>query len=60
MKSLDGQTAPVNSAAVVVGATKDGAAEPEVRRAVPVKPMEQQAAVLDTTIKLPPPPPLDF
>ncbi len=61
MKSLDGQTAPVDSAAVVTGAPADGAsAEPEVRRAEPVRPMEQQAAVIDTTIKLPPPPPLDF
>jgi membrane carboxypeptidase/penicillin-binding protein len=61
MKSLDGQTAPVDSAAVVAGAPADGApAGPEVRRAEPVRPMEQQAAVLDTTIKLPPPPPLDF
>jgi penicillin-binding protein 1A len=60
MKSLDGQTAPVNSAAVVTAAPKDGEAAPEVRRAVPTRPMEQQAAALDTTIKLPPPPPLEF
>jgi membrane carboxypeptidase/penicillin-binding protein len=60
MQSLDGQTAPVNSAAVVTAAPKDGEAAPEVRRAQPAKPMEQQAAVLDTTIKLPPPPPLEF
>ncbi len=61
MKSLDGQTAPVDSAAVVTAAPAAGAAaEPEVRRAEPVRPMEQQAAVLDTTIKLPPPPPLEF
>jgi penicillin-binding protein 1A len=60
MKSLDGQTAPVNSAAVVTAAPKDGAEPPmEVRRAEPVRPTTQ-AAVLDTTIKLPPPPPLDF
>jgi hypothetical protein len=61
MKSLEGQTAPVSSAAVVVAPTKEGEdAAPEVRRAEPARPMEQQAAVLDTTIKLPPPPPLDF
>jgi hypothetical protein len=32
----------------------------EVRRAEPVRPMEKQTTVLDTTIKLPPPPPLEF
>ncbi len=62
MKSLSGQTAPVSSAAVVTAAPAGGApAAPEVRRATrPVQPTDQQAAVLDTTIKLPPPPPLEF
>jgi penicillin-binding protein 1A len=61
MKTLDGQTAPVNSAAVVTAAPNDGAAPaPEVRRAEPARAMEQQATVLDNTIKLPPPPPLEF
>jgi len=61
MKTLEGQTAPVNSAAVVTAAPENGApAEPEVRRAEPARPMERQAAALDTTIKPPPPPPLEF
>jgi penicillin-binding protein 1A len=61
MKNLAGQTAPLDSSAVVTAPTPGGApAQPEVRRAEPVRPMEQQRAVLDSTIKLPPPPPLDF
>lgn len=61
MKDMAGQTAPLDSSAVVTAPTPGSApAEPEVRRAEPVRPMEQQRAVLDSTIKLPPPPPLDF
>jgi penicillin-binding protein 1A len=61
MKSLNGQTAPLDSSAVVTAApTSDGSSqEVEVRRAEPVQPMQEQT-VLDTTIKLPPLPPLDF
>jgi hypothetical protein len=60
MKTLEGQTAPVSSAAVVAPVAKgEGApAQPEVRRAIPTTPIPQQ--VLDNTIKLPPPPPLEF
>jgi membrane carboxypeptidase/penicillin-binding protein len=61
MKTMDGQTAPVSSSTVVTAAPKGSApAGPEVRRAEPVRPMERQAAALDSTIKLPPPPPLEF
>jgi len=62
MSSLNGQTAPVNSSAVVTGAAPGTGAEGEVevRRAEPVKPQMQEQAVLDTTIKPPPLPPLDF
>lgn len=61
MKDLAGQTAPLDSSAVVTAPTPGTtAAEPEVRRAEAVRPMEQQRAVLDSTIKPPPPPPLDF
>jgi len=61
MKNMDGQTAPLSSASVVTPVAKDAtAAAPEVRRAVPVAPMQQQTAVLDNTIKLAPPPPLEF
>lgn len=61
MSSLNGQTAPLNSSAIVTGAPADGTAPPEieVRRAEPVQPMQEQT-VLDTTIKPPPLPPLDF
>jgi len=62
MKSLNGQTAPLDSSAVVTAAPAGGDAspqEPEVRRAEPVQPMQEQT-LLDTTIKLPPLPPLDF
>jgi penicillin-binding protein 1A len=62
MKSLDGQTAPINSSAVVTAApAPDGSAPPqmEVRRAEVVQPMQEQT-VLDTTIKPPPVPPLEF
>jgi penicillin-binding protein 1A len=61
MSSLEGQTAPVNSSAVVTPAPDNGTApsQMEVRRAEPVQPMHEQT-VLDTTIKPPPLPPLDF
>lgn len=58
MKQLDGQAAPVDSSTTVPSATP-GEAPVEVRRAEPVRPMEKQTAV-DTTIKLAPPPPLEF
>jgi penicillin-binding protein 1A len=62
MKGLAGQTAPLDSAAIVSAPSAEGApAEPEVRRAEAVRPMDQQQrAVLDTTLKMPVPPPLDF
>ena len=64
MGLLNGHTAPVDSSVIipVVAAASAEAAptEPEVRRAEPVRPMQQQAAVIDTTIKLDPPPPIDF
>ena len=62
MSSLTGQTAPLNSSAIVTGAPANGTApqEIEVRRAEAVQPMMQEQTVLDTTIKPPPLPPLDF
>jgi hypothetical protein len=61
MSSLNGQTAPLTSSAIVTPAPDNGTAPPEmeVRRAEPVQPMQEQT-VLDTTIKPPPLPPLDF
>jgi penicillin-binding protein 1A len=63
MKSLNGQTAPLDSSAVVTAAPAPDSGAPqemEVRRAEPVQPMMQEQTVLDTTIKIPPLPPLDF
>jgi 1A family penicillin-binding protein len=64
MGLLNGQVAPVDSSVnipVVAAAPGDAApVEPEVRRAEPVRPMQQQTAVIDTTIKLDPPPPIEF
>jgi len=61
MKNLNGQTAPLDSSAVVTATPAGGTApqEIEVRRAEAVQPMHEQT-VLDTTIKPPPVPPLDF
>ncbi len=61
MSSLNGQTAPLNSSAIVASAPAPGSApeQMEVRRAEAVQPMQEQT-VLDTTIKPPPLPPLDF
>jgi 1A family penicillin-binding protein len=60
MKKLSGATAPVDSSANVP-APAPGSSEPaiEVRRAEPVRPMEQQT-IVDSTIKLEPPPPVKF
>ncbi len=64
MKSYGSQVAPVDSSANVPMAPAPGAnapaPEPEVRRAVPVRPMQQQNTIIDETIKLDPPPPLEF
>ena len=64
MGLLNGQVAPVDSSVnipVVAAAPGEaGPVEPEVRRAEPVRPMQQQTAVIDTTIKLDPPPPIEF
>ena len=61
MKALGGQVAPMDSTAVVpAAAPQTPEAQVEVRRAEPVRAMQQQATVIDSTIKLDPPPPLDF
>ena len=62
MGKLSGQVAPLDSSAIVPAATASTAApaEPEVRRAEPVRPMQQQATVVESPIKLDPPPPLEF
>jgi penicillin-binding protein 1A len=63
MKSLNGQTAPVDSSAIVTAAApandQTAAAEIPVRRAEAVQPLHEQTT-LDTTIKPPPIPPLEF
>ena len=63
MGKLIGQFAPVDSSvtipAVAPAPVEAAPAEPEVRRAEAVRPMQQQP-VIDTTIKLDPPPPIDF
>ncbi len=60
MKALAGATAPLDSSAnVPAPAQDDGEPDIEVRRAQPVRPMEQQT-VVDSTIKLDPPPPVEF
>ena len=64
MGLLNGQVAPVDSSVNIPGVAaapgEAGPVEPEVRRAEPVRPMQQQTAVIDTTIKLDPPPPIEF
>ncbi len=62
MKALGGQLAPVDSSVNVPAAPapKTAPAEPEVRRAEPVRPMQQQATVVESPIKLDPPPPVEF
>ena len=62
MGKLNGQVAPVDSSVNVPAAPTPAAApaEPEVRRAEPVRPMQQQATVVESPIKLDPPPPLEF
>ncbi len=63
MKQLTGQTAPLASSAVIPTPEPKSADEPEVRRAEPVRPLEQAGSapqVIDTTIKIDRPPPVDF
>lgn len=59
MKALGGATAPLDSTSTVPAPVVSGEPEMEVRRAEPVRPMENQA-VVDSTIKLDRPPPVDF
>ena len=62
MRNLNGQTAPMDSTAVVPAPAAQPGEAIEVRRAEAVRPMEQTGAAqkLDTTIKIDPPPPVDF
>ncbi len=64
MKSLNGQMAPVQSSNAIPAPTDAPAEEKEieVRRAEPVRPLEKQGAVqtVETTIKIDPPPPVEF
>ena len=59
-RAYDGAVAPVDSSVKVPAAAAPTEAEPEVRRALPVQRIESQATVIDSTIKLDPPPPIDF
>lgn len=64
MKQLNGQMAPVQSAKEIPAPveTPEVEKEIEVRRAEPVRPLEQAGTVqtVDTTIKIDPPPPVEF
>ena len=60
MKLLGGGVAPVISSANVPAAPAPVEGEPEIRRALPVQRIEQQPTIIDSTIKLDPPPPIDF
>jgi len=64
LKSLNGQMAPLQSSAQIPTPTEapPGEKEIEVRRAEPVRPLEQAGAVqaIETTIKIDPPPAVDF
>ncbi len=59
MKALGGTTAPLDSTNTVPNPVVSTEPQIEVRRAEPVRPMENQA-VVDSTIKLDRPPPVDF
>lgn len=59
MKALGGTTAPLDSTNTVPNPVVSTEPDVEVRRAEPVRPMENQA-VVDSTIKLDRPPPVDF
>lgn len=54
-----GQVAPLDSSAQVPAPVAPAANEPEVRRAEPVRPVEQMP-VQESSIKLEPPPPIQF
>ncbi len=60
MKALGGTVAPVDSSVKIPVAPAPVEAEPEVRRAVPVLRVAPQETILDATIKLDPPPPIEF
>ncbi|MGB8170569.1 MAG: transglycosylase domain-containing protein [Chthoniobacteraceae bacterium] len=59
MKALGGSTAPLDSTTTVPNPVISSEPQIEVRRAEPVRPMENQV-VVDSTIKLDRPPPVDF
>jgi penicillin-binding protein 1A len=58
-QALTGQLAPMKSAAEVPMPVEGPSGEPEVRRAVPVRPIEQLATP-EVPIKLDPPAPIEF
>ena len=60
MKALGGGVAPVDSSVKVPVAVAPAEAEPEVRRAVPVQRIAPQETLIDSSIKLDPPPPIEF
>jgi penicillin-binding protein 1A len=60
MTNLKNQIAPMDSSTNVPVPTAPSAQEPRVMRALPVRPMEEQAAEIDSTIKIDPPKPLEF
>ena len=62
MKQMTGQTAPLESATTIPTPVAKAPEEIEIRRAEPVRPLEQAGTTqtIDTTIKIDPPPPVDF
>lgn len=62
MQALAGGHAPVDSSTQIPAVTPPDPnnAEPEVRRTEAVRPIQAQAAVIDSTIKIDPPPPIEF
>jgi hypothetical protein len=58
-RALSGQVAPVDSSQQVPPPIAQATGEPEVRRALPVTPVEQLATP-EVPIKLDPPPPIEF
>ena len=60
MKAFNGQNAPMESSSVVPAPAASTGEHVEVIRAVPVSGSERQSSAPDTTIKIDPPPPLQF
>jgi penicillin-binding protein 1A len=60
MKAFEGQNAPLDSSTTVPAPKASTGDQIEVRRPMAVRPTELQNSVLETPIKIDPPPPLEF